>query len=149
MPPRWPLTFRPALSYFPAPFLPLSCTGYFAAFPAQVRRAISALEVLCLARGVVDSASEAPGFIRSAMQNTHAMPDEVNGVATGNGRHRDVIHAPRESPIAHQLGLFEAKSLEQVVACEQISVELLDGETSSHGRRIWRKKYAVFRDQGS
>jgi hypothetical protein len=83
------------------------------------------------------------------MQDAHAVPHEMDRVASGEGRHGDVINAPSKGPLAHQLSFFEAEGLQQVVAREQVSVEPLHREATTHWRRIRRKKYAVFGDQRS
>ena len=106
-------------------------------------------EVLCLARRVVDSACETPGSVQVATQNAHAVAYEMEGVAPRDGRHRDVIYAPGEGPIAHALRFLEAEGLHQVVAREQVAVEVFHGCAAAHWRGIRGEKDAVLGDQGS
>src|SRR5258708_33030372 len=112
-------------------------------------RRVSWSEVLCLARRVVDSAGETPGSVQVAMQNAHAVAYEMNGVASGDGRHRNVIDTPGEGPFAHALCFFEVEGLHQVIAREQVAVELFHGCAASHWQGVWGEKDAVLGDQGS
>jgi len=130
-------------------FSPSLCTGYPGARLSERRRTSSALEALCFPRSVVDSAGETPGFIRSATQNAHAMSGEVHRVPASDGRHRDVINAPTKAQSPINCVPRNGRLCGQVVAREQISVELLHGDAPANGRRIWRQKYAVVGDQGN
>jgi hypothetical protein len=57
--------------------------------------------------------------------------------------------APGKGPIAQALRFFEVEGLYQVLACEQLAMELFDGCAASHWRGIRGEKYEVFGDQGS